>query len=117
RKKGPSEEIAESGRKPVIIVMGKSATEGDVKRVIDRLEEDGWGAEVSHGTERTVIGVIGTGFPPDYQDHFEAMPGVESATRITKPYKLASRDFKPTDTVIDVNGIKIGGGGDFVVMA
>jgi 3-deoxy-7-phosphoheptulonate synthase len=61
--------------------------------------------------------VIGTGFPPDYQDHFEAMPGVESATRITKPYKLASRDFKPTDTVIDVNGIKIGGGGDFVVMA
>jgi 3-deoxy-7-phosphoheptulonate synthase len=64
-----------------------------------------------------VIGVIGTGFPPDYQDHFEVMAGVESATRISKPYKLASRDFKPIDTVIDVNGIKVGGGSDFVVMA
>jgi len=100
----------------VIIVMGKSATEQDIKRVIDRLEEDGWQAEVSHGAERTVIGVIGTGFPEDYQEHFEVMPGVDSATRISKPYKLASRDFKPTDTVIDVNGVQIGGG-DFVVMA
>jgi len=100
----------------VIIVMGKTATSEDVQRVIARIEQDGWQAEVSHGAERTVIGVIGTGFPPDYQEHFEAMPGVESATRISKPYKLASRDFKPVDTVIDVSGIQIGGG-DFVVMA
>jgi 3-deoxy-7-phosphoheptulonate synthase len=63
-----------------------------------------------------VIGVIGTGLPPEYEQHFEAMPGVESATRISKPYKLASRDWRPTNTVIDVNGIKIGDG-NFVVMA
>ncbi|MBM2812755.1 MAG: phospho-2-dehydro-3-deoxyheptonate aldolase, partial [Chloroflexi bacterium] len=73
--------------------------------------------QVSQGAERTVIGVIGTGFAPDYQEHFEAMPGVESATRISKPYKLASRDFKPLDTVIDVDGVRIGAGEDFVVMA
>jgi 3-deoxy-7-phosphoheptulonate synthase len=102
--------------KDVIIVMSPSASQEDVQHVVKRLEEDGWGAEISTGAERTVIGVIGTGFPPDYQEMYEVMNGVESATRISKPYKLASRDFKPTDTVIDVNGVKIGGN-QFVVMA
>jgi 3-deoxy-7-phosphoheptulonate synthase len=96
--------------------MGTAATEADIQHVLERLEQDGWRGEVSQGAERTVIGVIGTGFPPDYQDNFEILPGVESATRISKPYKLASRDFKPTNTVIDVNGVLIGSG-DFVVMA
>ncbi len=100
----------------MIIVMSPNATEEQKQHVIRRLEEDGWGAEVSHGEERTVIGVIGTGFPPEYPDMFEVMDGVESATRISKPYKLASRDFKPTATVIDVNGVQIGGD-KFVVMA
>lgn len=96
--------------------MTTTATETDIQHVLDRLEQDGWRGEVSRGAERTVIGVIGTGFAPDYQDNFEVMLGVESATRISKPYKLASRDFKPTDTVINVNGVQIGSG-DFVVMA
>ena len=100
----------------MIIVMSPAASEEDVQRVIDRLQHDGWGTEVSRGAERTVIGVIGAGLPADYQEHFEVMPGVDSATRISKPYKLASRTFKPLDTVIEINGIPIGGG-DFVVMA
>lgn len=100
----------------VIIVMSTSASENDIQHVLGRLQQDGWRGEVSHGAERTVIGVIGTGFPPEYQEHFEVMPGVESATRISKPYKLASREFKPADTAIDVNGVQVGGG-DFVVMA
>ena len=82
----------------MIIVMRPSASEEDIRLVLDRLTEDGFAAEVVRGAERTVIGVIGTGFPPDYQEHMEAMPHVESATRITKPYKLASRDFRPVDT-------------------
>jgi 3-deoxy-7-phosphoheptulonate synthase len=96
--------------------MNPAATDEDVQRVVDRLQQDGWGSEVSRGAERTVIGVIGAGIPADYQEHFEAMPSVDSATRISKPYKLASRTFKPIDTVIDVGGIPIGGG-PFVVMA
>lgn len=96
--------------------MSPSATQAEIQHVVQRLEEDGWSAEISTGTERTVIGVIGTGFPPDYQERFEVMPGVESATRISKPYKLTSRDFKPAPTVIDVGGVRIGGG-EFVVMA
>jgi 3-deoxy-7-phosphoheptulonate synthase len=100
----------------MIIVMRPSATEQDVDLVLKRLSTDGLTGEPLHGAERVVIGVIGTGFAPDYQEHIESMPGVESATRITKPYKLASRDFRPIDTVIDVNGTRIGDG-DFVVMA
>src|SRR3954452_16036173 len=100
----------------MIIVMRPTASEDDIRLILDRLAADGFDWEVVRGAERVVIGVIGTGFPEDYREHMEAMPHVESATRITKPYKLASRDFRPVDTVIDVSGIKIGGG-DFVVMA
>ena len=101
----------------MIIVMNTTASEEDVQRVIQRLRRDGWDGQINRGAERVVIGVIGTGFPGDYQEHIEMLPEVESVTRITKPYKLASRDFKHADTVIDVNGVRIGGGEDFVVMA
>ncbi len=100
----------------MIIVMRPTATQDDVEVILHRLADDGLTGEPLYGAERVVIGVIGTGFAPDYSDHLESMPGVESATRITKSYKLASRDFRPIDTVIDVNGIKIGNG-EFVVMA
>ena len=101
----------------MIIVMTTTATEEDVQNVIQRLQRDGWDGQINRGAERVVIGVVGTGFPGDYQEHIEMLPEVESVTRITKPYKLASRDFKHADTVIDVNGVHIGGGSDFVVMA
>jgi len=101
----------------VIIVMTTTATEEDVQRVVQRLQRDGLDAQVNRGAERVVLGVIGTGFPGDYQEHIEMLPEVESVTRITKPYKLCSRDFKHADTVIDINGVRVGGGEDFVVMA
>ena len=50
--------------------------------------------------------MVGTGFPPDYLDHVEVLPGVDNVARITKPYKLGSRDFRPIDTVVDVRGVK-----------
>ncbi|MBM2810410.1 MAG: 3-deoxy-7-phosphoheptulonate synthase, partial [Chloroflexi bacterium] len=59
----------------MIIVMSTTASEGEVQHVLDRLHQDGLDGQVSQGAERTVIGVIGTGFAPDYQEHFEAMPG------------------------------------------
>ncbi|HEY3116152.1 MAG TPA: 3-deoxy-7-phosphoheptulonate synthase [Chloroflexota bacterium] len=100
----------------MIISMSPTATEDDIKGVLKRLEDDGWGGEVIQGSQRVVIGVVGTGFPPDYLDHVEVLPGVDNVARITKPYKLASRDFRPVDTVVDVRGVKIGGG-EFMVMA
>jgi 3-deoxy-7-phosphoheptulonate synthase len=101
----------------VIIVMTTTATEEDVQHVVKRLQRDGLDGQINRGAERVVIGVIGTGFPGDYQEHIEMLPEVESVTRITKPYKLCSRDFKHADTVIDVGDVHIGGGSDFVVMA
>lgn len=101
----------------MIIVMTTRATEAHVQHVVDRLKLDGLGAQLNRGAERVVIGVLGTGFSDDYPEHIEMLPEVESVTRITKPYKLASREFQPIDTVIDVGGVRIGAGCDFVVMA
>jgi 3-deoxy-7-phosphoheptulonate synthase len=100
----------------MIIIMSPAASEADVQNVMNRLKHDGYDGQINRGVERVVIGVFGTGFPEEYTEHIELLHAVDQVARITKPYKLASRQFKPTDTVIDVNGVKIGGG-DFVVMA
>src|SRR5919202_4184050 len=100
----------------MIVVMRSGATPEQVEHVIERLREAGYREQVSTGEERTVIGVIGTGFPPDLAEKLEMLPGVEGAHRITKPYKLASRDFKPVDTIVQVGDIAVGSN-EFVVMA
>jgi len=65
--------------------------------------------QLNMGTDKTVVAILGgdTGFLPT--DTFAVLPGVESVTRIMKPYKLASREFKPSDSVVSINGIQIGG--------
>src|ERR671933_2389357 len=100
----------------MIAVMHPSATTEDVEHVIEVLRLHNLKAQVSKGEERTVIGVIGTGFPDDLLETLEVLPGVDRVTRITRPYKLASRDFKPADTVVDAAGQPIGGR-EVVVMA
>jgi len=100
----------------VIIVMSSQAQEAQVDGVVRRLEEFGLGAHISGGAERTVIGVIGVGFPQELPELMEMLPGVDHVTRITKSYKLASREFRPTDTVIQVGAVRIGGD-ELVVMA
>src|SRR5919202_1673044 len=100
----------------MIVVMQSGANPEQVEHVIERLREAGYREQVSTGEERTVIGVIGTGFPPDLAERLEMLPGVERAHRITKPYKLASRDFKPVDTIVQVGDIAVGSD-EFVVMA
>src|SRR5512140_324960 len=92
----------------MIIVMKKDASEAEVARAIQRVEELGYGAHVSRGEERTIIGVIGNDRP--LQDHpLALLEGVERIVPILAPFKLASRDFQPLDTVISLDGIKIGG--------
>jgi 3-deoxy-7-phosphoheptulonate synthase len=94
-----------------IIVLKPSATEDDLKRIVKKLESRGLRANISKGTERTVIGVIGdtSKIAEEEEDAIRVMPGVEDVMRILKPYKLASRDFKAEDTNIDIKGNVIGG--------
>jgi 3-deoxy-7-phosphoheptulonate synthase len=94
-----------------IIVMKPGATEGELAHIVERLESRGLKAHISKGTERTIIGVIGdtSKITEDEADAVRAMNAVEDVMRIIKPYKLASREFKKTNTVIDVRGILVGG--------
>ena len=99
----------------MMVIMHESATAEQVARVVARVEEVGASAHVSTGERVTVIGVIGdreelTALP------LEAMPGVERVVAILKPYKLVSREFHATDTVVDVRGVKLGGG-HFAIIA
>ena len=91
----------------MIIVMKMNATETDVQRVADRVIELGLRTHLSQGEERTIIGVIGDNRSVN-KEMFERMEGVERAMRVLPPFKLASRDFKPDDTVIPLNGTRIG---------
>lgn len=92
----------------MIIVMKQRATQAQVTNVTARIEQWGCQAHISEGEERTIIGVIGNGRPLD-REPVERMSGVERTVPILRPFKLASRDFHPKNTVIDLNGVSIGG--------
>jgi 3-deoxy-7-phosphoheptulonate synthase len=78
-----------------------------VTNVTARIEQWGCQAHVSEGEERTIIGVIGNGRPLD-REPLERMSGVERTVPILRPFKLASRDFHPKDSIIELNGVSIG---------
>lgn len=93
----------------MIIVMEKYATEDNIKKVCDRLKEHEFRIQVNYGDLITVIEAFGdkTGIS---QDQISALPGVKEVKIIREPYRLASRDRNPEDTVITFrNGVKIGG--------
>ncbi len=93
----------------MIIVVSPEASPEDIDHIVARVEETGRQAHLSVGTERSIIGVIGPDIP-GLQDVFEALPHVESVHRVTKPYKLVSRDFHPGNTVVHVGpGVTVGG--------
>lgn len=91
----------------MIIVMQSRATEEDIRHVIVQIETLGLHAHLSRGTERTIIGVIGDERVVR-RENFALLPNVEEVIPILKPYKLASREFRPADTVVDVAGVPIG---------
>jgi 3-deoxy-7-phosphoheptulonate synthase len=88
--------------------MKLGATQAQVTNVTARIEQWGCQAHISEGEERTIIGVIGNGRPLD-RAPLERMSGVERIVPILRPFKLASREFHPKDTLIQLNGISIGG--------
>jgi 3-deoxy-7-phosphoheptulonate synthase len=99
----------------MLIVMERNARDEEIDGVIARLVDRGFDIHRSSGAERTVIGAVGTVRDGDPQA-FEQLPGVARVVRITEPYKLASRSFRPEDTVVRAGGVVIGGE-EVVVMA
>ena len=99
----------------MIIVMTAGAAPADIDRVVGKVTERGLKVHLSEGRFVTIIGVVGD--KKLLQDvPLEAMTGVEKVVAITSGYKLASRQFKPENSVIDVDGVQIGGD-KLVVMA
>lgn len=99
----------------MIIVMKPRATEKSIERIVKKIEKAGMRAHVSKGTERTIIGAIGDERVLQKQQ-LRSTEGVEKVMSVLKPYRLASREFHPENTIIDVGGVKIGGE-KLVVMA
>jgi 3-deoxy-7-phosphoheptulonate synthase len=91
----------------MIIIMKMNAREDDVEAVLTRLHTGGWKTHVSKGEERTIIGVIGDERKLD-QGAMSRMDGVDRVVPVLRPFKLASRDFKPEDSKISINGHIIG---------
>jgi 3-deoxy-7-phosphoheptulonate synthase len=92
----------------MIIVMKHNATTEDIGNVVQHIESLGFKAHLSQGEERTIIGVIGDERPVE-PEHFELLEGVERAVRILHPFKLASRDFHPEDSIVKINDVSVGG--------
>jgi 3-deoxy-7-phosphoheptulonate synthase len=91
----------------MIVVMKQGATHAQIVNVTARIEQLGCRAHISEGKERTIIGIIGNGRPLD-RELIERMDGVERTMPVSQPFKLASREFHPQDTVVPVNGVTIG---------
>ena len=98
----------------MVVVMQERATNEQVERVVAQLIDMGFDVHRSTGALRTVIGAVGgkTGDPR----LLEVLDGVQEVLRITEPYKLASRTFRPENTVITVGDVRIGGD-EVIVMA
>lgn len=98
----------------MIVVMAAGASPEQVEGVLARLLDLGFQGDVSGGVERTVIGVLGKTYP-ELRDALERLPGISEVVPISKPYKLASREFRPQDTVVQVGGVTIGAGRTVVI--
>ena len=95
----------------MIVNMSQGATEEQINHVVERIKECGCQAHISRGEERTVIGVVGRS--EQHQSELEALvaaAGVEEIIRISHPFKLASRNFRPEGSIVELGkGVSIGG--------
>jgi 3-deoxy-7-phosphoheptulonate synthase len=92
----------------MVIVMRSGASQQEIEQVAQKITACGLTPHVSRGVERTIVGAIGDERILR-EVALEALPGVEKVLPILKPFKLASRDFKPENSVIPVNGVEVGG--------
>jgi 3-deoxy-7-phosphoheptulonate synthase len=95
--------------KDMIVEMVKKAAPQEIDDVVHKAKSLGFKVKLNIGTDKTVIAILGGNTGQLSTDVLAVFPGVESVTRIMKPYKLASREFKPENTVVKVGNIEIGG--------
>ena len=100
----------------MVIVMEQSATEEQIQKIIETLVEVGYDVHRSTGVAHTVLGAVGS--PRQVVDPaaLELLPGVREVVKISEPYKLVGRTFKPADTVVELGGVRVGGP-EVIVMA
>jgi 3-deoxy-7-phosphoheptulonate synthase len=99
----------------MIVVMKSRAKMSSISAVIAKIEDAGYQVHLSEGEERTIIGIIGDGRPID-RDQMGLMPEVERCVPVLEPFKLASRDFKPTGTSFPI-GQHMVGSDEIILMA
>jgi 3-deoxy-7-phosphoheptulonate synthase len=98
----------------MMIVMRADATAEEIQSVVENVEQLGLQAHISQGEERIVIGVVGDSRIP-HLDQFIRQRGVDRLVPISRPYKLASREFQPLDSSFSIRGLKIGDGSFSVI--
>ncbi|MEI6157336.1 MAG: 3-deoxy-7-phosphoheptulonate synthase [Atribacterota bacterium] len=94
----------------MIIVLRSGTTPQDVEAVTERLKQLGFGVHISQGVERTIIGAIGDERTVNLEEKIGVLPCVEKVIPILAPYKLTSREFRPTETIVSVGSVEIGPG-------
>lgn len=94
----------------MILILKKGVKDEEIESLVEKIKEVGLTPHISKGEEKVIIGLIGDARAKD-RNFWLNIPQVEDAIRILKPFKLASREFKKEDTVIEVDSIKIGGKG------
>jgi 3-deoxy-7-phosphoheptulonate synthase len=98
----------------MMVVMKKDHSPQELQAVLDHLEGGGLSGHTIFGVERTVIGVVGQIYP-ELSEELRGLPGVDETVPISRPYKLASRELRPHDTVVKVGGVEVGGGSTVVI--
>jgi 3-deoxy-7-phosphoheptulonate synthase len=93
----------------MIVEMRRGSTKEEIDAVVQRAKSFDLDVQLNFGTEKTVVAILGSNTGQLSTDVFAVLPGVESVTRVMKPYKLASRDFGAEDTIVTVDGVEIGG--------
>ncbi len=94
----------------MMIIMSTEATEIEIDEVLAKIDTLGFTPHTSRGAERTVIGVVGNN-PINARDTFMVMDGVDRIVPISRPYKLASREFIPENSSFPLDGVQMGGDG------
>ena len=93
----------------MIVEMQRGIDVQQVDGVVQRAKSLGFQVQLNLGTDKVVVAILGSNTGQVSTDTFAVLPGVESVTRIMKPYKLASREFKGEDSVVNVGKVQIGG--------
>ncbi len=99
----------------MIVNMSDNATDEQIEHVIQRIREAGFQPHITRGTERTIVAAVGSGGRRHEIEALSVAPGVDNVVAIAQPFKLVSRQTRPVPSVVDVEGVKIGGEGVVVI--